>query len=121
VHETITVRYDDDCGLCSASVRFMSARTDATVSYRPNRDLDSPSTAADVEDAIVVTAGGQRWTAVDAVAMVLGRSGRLGRMLARMLRLPGVHGLAGILYRAVALNRGWISARLGLAAGCEFP
>lgn len=117
--EPLVVWFDDDCGVCSASVRFLSGRTDDSVVYRPNRELDVADLGAEAADAIVVTDRVGRWSAVDAVAAVLDRSGRTGRIAGRLLRLPGIHGAAGIVYRSVAANRARISARLGLAAGCE--
>jgi hypothetical protein len=117
----VTVWFDDDCGVCSASVRWLMKRTDATVEFRPNRELDDEKLRASSSDAIVVTDADDSWTAVDAVAIVLDRSGRLGRLAAFGLRLPGVHAVAGVVYRWVAANRARLSARLGLAAGCELP
>ena len=118
---TLTVWFDDDCGVCSASVRRLLAHTDATVVFRANRELDDDALATLASDALVVTADGRSWTAVDAVALILDRSGRAGRVAALGLRLPGVHALAGLIYRWVAANRARLSARLGLAAGCRLP
>lgn len=119
--EDLTVWFDDDCGVCSMSVRWLLGRTDASVRFRPNRELDDEALVATAADAIVVTSDGRSWTAVAAVAAVLDRSGRWGRAMAFGLRLPGVHALAGLVYRWVAGHRGQISARLGLAAGCQLP
>ena len=120
-HGELTVWFDDDCGVCSMSVRWLLGRTDASVRFRPNRELDDQALLATSADAIVVTSDGASWTAVEAVAAVLERSGRWGRAMAFGLRIPGVHGLAGLVYRWVAGHRGQISARLGLATGCELP
>lgn len=117
----VTVWFDDDCGVCSASVRWLRKRTDPTVVFRPNRELDNEQLRASASDAIVVTDADESWTAVDAVAIVLDRSGRLGRLAAFGLRLPVVHAVAGVVYRWVAANRARLSARLGLAAGCDLP
>ncbi len=116
-----TVWFDDDCGVCSASVRRLLAHTDDTVIFRPNRELADDALVAAASDALVVTCGARTWTAVDAVAMILERCGRAGRLGAFTLRVPGIHGLAGLVYRWVAANRARISARLGLAAGCRLP
>lgn len=117
----LTVWFDDDCGVCSTSVRWLLKYTDSSVTFRPNRELDDAELRNVSSDAIVVTAAGESWTAVDAVATLLDRSGRLGRAAAFGLRLPGIHGLAGVVYRWVAANRARLSARLGLATGCELP
>ena len=87
----------------------------------PNKEEGQVLTGETSADAIVVTSDGASWTAVEAVAAVLERSGRSGRAMAVGLRIPGVHGLAGLVYRWVAGHRGQISARLGLATGCELP
>ena len=117
----VTVWFDDDCGVCSASVRWLMARTDDTVTFRPNRELVDEHLRVTADDAIVVTDADGSWVAVEAVALILDRSGRLGRLVAAGLRLPGLHAVAGIAYRWVARNRARLSARLGLAAGCDLP
>ena len=117
----LTVWFDDDCGVCSASVRWLMTRTDSSVVFRPNRELDDAALLAASSDALIVTADSASWTAVDAVAAILDRSGLMGRAAAFALRLPVVHGVAGLVYRWVAANRARISARLGLAAGCQLP
>ena len=117
----VTVWFDDDCGVCSLSVRWLLKFTDSSVTFRPNRELADGDLALASADAIVVTASGESWVAVDAVAAILDRSGRIGRIAAAALRLPGFHGSAGLVYRWVAANRARLSARLGLAAGCELP
>ncbi len=117
----VTVWFDDDCGVCSASVRWLMKRTDSSVIFRPNRELDDAALRSASSDALVVTAGGESWTAIAAVATILDRSGWLGRGAAFGLRFPGVHAMAGLVYRWIAANRARLSARLGLAAGCQLP
>jgi uncharacterized protein YqjF (DUF2071 family)/predicted DCC family thiol-disulfide oxidoreductase YuxK len=117
----VTVWFDDDCGVCSASVRWLMKRTDSLVIFRPNRELEDAALLSASSDAIVVTAGGESWTAIAAVATILDRSGWLGRVGAFGLRFPGIHATAGLVYRWIAANRARLSARLGLAAGCELP
>lgn len=117
----LTVWFDDDCGVCSASVRRLRTVTDTSVVFRPNRELADEQLRVVSGDAIVVTAGGDSWSAVDGIAIILERAGWWGRLGAQFLRLPGVHALAGCVYRWVAANRSRISARLGLAAGCDLP
>jgi len=117
----ITVWFDEDCGVCSASVRWLLKRTDSSVTFRPNRELDDAALLSASADAIVVTAEGKSWMAIEAVAAILDRSGWAGRAAAFGLRLPVVHGIAGLVYRWVAANRARLSARLGLASGCQLP
>lgn len=117
----IVVWFDEDCGVCSASVRLLSKRSGPTVEWRPNRDLTDPELQRRSHEALLVTSDGRVRAGVDAVAAILERSGSMGRLAAAVLRLPGVHAVAGLVYRAVAANRAWLSARLGLSSGCALP
>lgn len=117
----IVVWFDEDCGLCSTSVRTVRPFAHWSVRFRPNHQLTDPTLRALSDEAIVVEVGSQVLTGVDAVAMLLSWCGLGGRLLAGILRLPGVHALASVIYRQVARNRGRISARLGLATGCDLP
>ena len=119
--ERITVWFDDDCGLCSTSVRWLSGVTGADVEWRANRELDDPALLRRSGDALLVTDGAHVAAGVDAVVEVLSRARRAHRVAAWMLRLPGVHALASVVYRVIAANRSRISARLGLASGCDLP
>lgn len=116
----ITVWFDDDCGVCTAAVRWLRPRADATVTFRANRDLDDPALRLAAADAIVVTGGPVPLTAVPAVRTVLRRCGPTGRAAAAFLGLPGIRSLADRGYRWVAANRARLSARFGLTA-CELP
>lgn len=117
----IVVHFDDDCGVCSASVRFLRRFTDSTVTYEPNRYLDDPALERLAEEALIVTGDGGPWFAVAAVSKALGRTGPLGRVAGGLIALPVIRSLAGIVYRLVARNRQRISARLGLVAACRLP
>ena len=117
----LTVWFDDDCGVCTAAVTRLRPRVDATVTFRPNRDLVDPALRTVAEDAIIVTSdAGAVLTAVPAVAAVLRRGRRGERFVAALLDLPVIRSLAAIGYRWVAANRAAISARLGLKA-CAIP
>ncbi|MEX1217423.1 MAG: DUF2071 domain-containing protein [Acidimicrobiales bacterium] len=118
---TVVVWFDEDCGVCSASVRFLSQHSNDSVQWRPNRELTDPELRRRSDEALLVTGQGRVSVGVDGVAAILERSGWLGRLGAVGLRLPGIYGLAGLVYRWVAANRTRISARLGLATGCELP
>jgi uncharacterized protein YqjF (DUF2071 family)/predicted DCC family thiol-disulfide oxidoreductase YuxK len=117
----IVLHFDDDCGVCSTSVRALERFTDSTVTYEPNRNLNDPALERLAEDVVIVTGEGGPWFAVAAVSTALGRTGRLGRVIGAVLGLPVVRTLAGFAYRLVARNRQRISARLGLVAACELP
>ena len=117
----LTVWFDDDCGLCGTAVRWAATRTGPDVVWRPNRDLTDPVLVGTAADAIVVTSGASSWSGVEAVARILARTGRAGRVAARLLDLPGIRPLATRAYRWVARNRAAISARLGLTACAVRP
>jgi hypothetical protein len=117
----LTVHFDDDCGFCSACVRLLSRVTDQSVRYEPARLLNDPRLAKLSEVAIIVTGDGCAAAGVDGVAALLRRSGFLGRVCASVLRLPGIHGIAGVVYGWIAARRQMISRRLGLKAACELP
>ena len=117
----LVVHFDDDCGFCSACVRVLTRFTDSTVSYEPARKLDDPRLARLSEVAIIVTGDGAAASGVDGVAAVLRRSGIIGGLVAALLRAPGVHLLASVVYARIAANRQWISRRLGLKAACDLP
>ena len=116
----MTVWFDDDCGVCTAAVTRLRTRADATVAFRPNRELTDPALRVAAEDAIVVTVGAEALTAVAGVRAVLGRCGRSGRIAAAALGLPGVRAVAGVAYRWVAAHRAALSTRFGLTA-CAVP
>ena len=117
----IVVWFDDDCGVCSASVRWLSSHTDRTVRFRPSRELTDPTLIAGAEQALLVVGPrGVEW-GVPAVAAVLDRTGRLGRVASFLLWTPGLRRLAGLVYAWVAANRSALSRRLGLPAGCALP
>jgi uncharacterized protein YqjF (DUF2071 family)/predicted DCC family thiol-disulfide oxidoreductase YuxK len=117
----LVVHFDDDCGFCSACVRVLIRVTDSSVAYEPARLLDDPRLASLSEVAIIVTGDGHAAAGVDGVAAVLRRSGPAGRLAAVVLRTPGVHGFARIIYSWIAANRQTISRRLGLKAACDLP
>jgi len=117
----LTVHFDDDCGFCSACVRVLSRLTDQSVRYEPARLLDDPRLANLSEVAIIVTGDGTAAAGVDGVAAVLRRTGLVGRIGASVLRLPVIHGIAGVVYASIAARRQMISRRLGLKAACELP
>lgn len=121
MNRTLTVWFDDDCGLCGTVVRWAASRTGPDVVWRPNRDLVDPVLVGTAADAIVVTAGPSAWSGVEAIGRVLARTGALGRVAARLLDLPGARPLAGVVYRWVAAHRAAISARLGLTACAVRP
>ena len=65
---------------------------------------------------VLVTGDGVRWSGGEAVARVIEGLPR-GRLLGRVLRLPGLRSVVGLGYRLVADNRHTVSRLAG--SGCE--
>lgn len=117
----LVVWFDDDCGVCSASVRFLDRHADATVRFRPSRQLTDPDLIARSQSALLVVGPDGVDEGRAAVATVLGRCGRWGRGASKALGLPGVDRLGDLVYRWVAANRSRISRWLRLPATCDLP
>lgn len=117
----LIVWFDDDCGVCSASVRFLDRHADDTVRFRPSRGLTDPALIARSQSALLVVGPDGIDEGRAAVARVLGRCGRLGRGASRVLGLPGVDRVGDLVYRWVAANRSRISRWLHLPATCDLP
>jgi predicted DCC family thiol-disulfide oxidoreductase YuxK len=119
------VFYDSSCGVCHQLARLLR-RLDHLGKLRllGNDDptlLPAGVTAEDVQRTIIVTdlAGARVWTRQEAIAQIL-RALPFGILPARILGLPGVSGLAGLLYDAFAARRHLVSQALGYAA-CGLP
>ena len=117
----VIVHYDDDCGVCSASVRALRRITDEAVTFDPARRLEDAELRRLSQEAIVVTGEGGPWTGAPAVAEILRHAGPVGTVAASTLGWPGVRTVADLAYRAVARNRSRISQALGLQAECRLP
>ena len=117
----LVVWFDDDCGVCSAAVRFLTDRVDGSVRFRPSRELTDPRLRARAGEALLVVGPRGLEEGRAAVAAILGRGGPLERAAGVVLGLPLVAGIADRVYAWVAANRSRLSARLGLAAGCALP
>lgn len=105
--------FDGDCGFCTASVRFAErwiGSMPAVVSYQSlDADGDLARLGLSAEACAVAVQYVARDRAVyaahDAVAALLLGAGRGWWFLGALLRAPGVHALAGVVYRWVARNR----------------
>ena len=101
--------YDGDCAFCSASVRFGRRwiRRMPTVVPAQAADLVALGLTADqCAEAVQYVALDRRvHSAEDAVIAVLLAAGRGWWVLGALLRVPGVHWTAGVVYRWVARNR----------------
>lgn len=105
--------YDGDCAFCTASVdraRRWIGRMPTVVAYQAAEADGSLArlglTADECAAAVQYVARDHRvYRAHDAVAATLLGAGRGWWVLGALLRAPGVHWLAGHVYRWVARNR----------------
>lgn len=104
--------FDGDCGICTRLADLTTARLrrrpeDFDVTAWQHLELDEYPVTAEQCDAAAqwVDARGRVWSGQDAVAQTL-IAGRPGlRLAGRLILLPGVNRLAGVVYRWVAANR----------------
>jgi len=105
--------YDGDCAFCSSSVRFIQKRIRRHPRCEPWQWLDLDLcfarygvTRDDCEKSVqFVDIDGTVYAAERGVARVLLFGGKGWAVLGRVLLVPGVRHLAGIVYRWVANNR----------------
>ncbi len=104
--------YDGDCGVCTklagvVTSRVRRDRQDFVVAAYQDLDLARLGlTAPQCDEALQwVAPNGVVSSAQDAVARVLLRGRVWQRPAGLMILLPGVHWLAGVIYRWVAANR----------------
>lgn len=98
----VVLRYDSDCRFCSASARYLEARSGGRVRLQAAPGI----AAAEFEDAHGTRRGGA------AVTSALARSeSYLLRVAARILDLPGVH-LARDAGYAVAARSRWLLSKV---------
>lgn len=117
-----TLVYDGDCGICDASVRFLS-RQRVAVHMVPSRTwlLDHPDDAARTAAAVLfVDTDGSELDGERAIAAVLRRGRAPLPWAGAVIDAPGVRHLSAWVYRLVADHRAWLSSRLGLTA-CAIP
>ena len=117
----LVVWFDDDCGVCSAAVRFLQSRVDRSVTFRPNRELADPRLVERSDVALLVIGPRGLEEGRAAVAAVLDRCRGWGPLASAVLALPGIAAVGDLVYARVAANRPRISAWLGLPAGCALP
>ena len=123
----LTVVYDEDCGVCGASVHWLEAR-DPSLKLVGNGAETLPKGVAREETGetvfVVDEASGQQWKRARAIAKLLrGLPGwrALGyRLLGVVLVLPVVGWFAGLGYDAFARRRHRVSAALGMGV-CKVP
>jgi predicted DCC family thiol-disulfide oxidoreductase YuxK len=104
--------YDDDCGLCTRSVRWLALRTSGVEYEKLSEGLGEQSAV------LLETEDGAHLHGVDAISVVLRQCGTPWRAVGSALLLPGVAQLSAKGYRLVARNRSRISRKLGWGV-CE--
>ncbi len=114
----IAVVYDEDCGVCQASVAWVRSRDRGGVfQFFGNGAAELPGgiEREETEHTIVVLEGARKLTRGAAVARIL-RELRGWSLLAAVLRAPGLRQLADLGYDAFARRRHRVSAALGMRA-----
>jgi len=102
-----TLLFDGDCGFCSSSAR-LAARIAPDVHVRPYQQSDLAGfgvTADQCAKALQWIGRGGPAAGAAAVARLLIAAGKGWSLIGRTLLAPGVRGVAGVVYRAVAANR----------------
>ena len=101
--------FDGDCAFCTRSVRILERRVRRRPTIRAWQTLDLPSLGLTEEmctEAVqLVQVDRSVVSAHIAVARTLIFGGRGWAVLGRLMLLPGVRHLAGVVYRWVARNR----------------
>ena len=101
--------YDGDCAFCSASVRLGQRVLTTPARWMPWQFLDLGALGLTREQAVEAV----QWVATDgtvtsgprAIAALLRSAGGAWPLVGRILALPGVLWLAGLVYRWIARNR----------------
>lgn len=115
----LTVIYDEDCGVCGASVEWLRAR-DRRGALRFAGNLgalpDGVSPEETQETVVVLEEGGAKLVRARAASRLLREVGRGWWLVGQLLRVPGIAWIADVGYRAFAARRHRISAALGMKA-----
>jgi predicted DCC family thiol-disulfide oxidoreductase YuxK len=123
----LTVVYDQDCGVCSATAAWLVER-DVSIKLVGNGAATLPSGVAREETGetvfVVDESTGAQWKRAEAIAKLLrGLPGWRAfgyRLLGLLMSLPGVRWLARIGYDNFARRRHRVSAALGMGV-CKVP
>ena len=119
----LTVLYDSDCGICTATARGL-VRLDKydLLRFKPltTRDIaGAPDLDRLVWSLHAVDNKGSWFSGAQATVEIARRVPVL-RLVALVARIPGAMIVLGLGYRLVAANRHWLSRKLGLKA-CRLP
>lgn len=109
----VELLYDDDCGLCTRSVRWLCGRTSG-VDFSPMEDGSEESAV------VLLLSDGTKIEGAQAVATVLKTCGRPWDLVGAVMQLPAMRVLASAVYKVVARNRTMISRSMGWGA-CAIP
>lgn len=114
--------FDGDCAFCTRSVRLVERRIRRHPHIVAWQSLDLTEwglTQAECEEAVQwIDADGTRASAHLAVARTLVYGGRGWALLGRVISVPGIRSVAGVVYRWVARNRHRMP---GGTAQCNLP
>lgn len=114
--------FDGDCAFCTRSVRFVERRIARRPAIEPWQSLDLERLGldrADCERAVQwIGEAGDRASAHVAVARTLVYGGKGWAVLGRVILLPGIRSVAGLVYRWIARNRHRMP---GGTAQCNLP
>ncbi|GGM25958.1 hypothetical protein GCM10011608_08390 [Micromonospora sonchi] len=120
--ERSTFVYDGDCAFCTRCAEFVERRIPTRARVLPWQfaDLDELGlTEAECDEAVQwVGLDGSRAAGPDAIAALLGSSGRVWRIAGAGLRFAPVRAAAWPVYRWVARNRHRMP---GGTAACSLP
>lgn len=100
--------FDGDCGFCTTSARFGQRMLELEhVEPWQFLDLDTlPVTEEACREAVQwIAEDGAVASAHDAVIAALRHTGGVWSLLGRLMAVPGVHWLAGVVYRWTARHR----------------
>jgi predicted DCC family thiol-disulfide oxidoreductase YuxK len=121
--QTLTVLYDRDCGICTATARAL-VRLDARGSlvFQPLQLWQSPNgpSRTELERVLHVVDDRGRWSSGGAAMLEIARRVPALRAVAVTARIPGATVVLELTYRFVADHRHQLSALLGLKA-CPVP
>jgi predicted DCC family thiol-disulfide oxidoreductase YuxK len=110
------VHFDADCGLCSASVRWLEDRSAGRIDFRPSTEITDPFLLAKSREALICHRSGRTIFGADAVIAILEDLDRPWPTLSAPLRTRFGRGVAMKVYALIAPRRARISRALGLNA-----
>jgi predicted DCC family thiol-disulfide oxidoreductase YuxK len=103
------VLYDGDCAFCSSAARFAQHRISKNLNFSAYQLVELAPyglTNAECEASLkFVDQSGRIYSAQNAIAEILIRSGNIWSIIGKLLKLPGFNFLAGLGYKFVAANR----------------